>query len=226
MKRSQIAERMYKLFRHPLIISLCSGLIVVLVGSFIAYQFNKGNLESQMQLELYKDLIHQQSEFVDHISRDIYSRVYKLSSYYDNLKSGNREKSAESWLEYKKEVVEYNEELMFYLINLDRYFPEKEYNIGRYAVASALFKDYLNYSFKQILLKDIQPRFVKIHKFLNTLVKNDFMVSNLDGQNLNNLGKEVDSLYKRVYEFNVALSAASSYYKISAKTKLLKENFK
>jgi len=213
------------LLRHPLAVSLCSGLIIAIVGTFIAHQFNKDNLEKQMQLELYKDLIHQQSEFVDHLSRDIYSRVYKLSSYYENLKSEDKEKAKEFWLKYRDESVACNEELMLYLINLDRYFPEKEFNIGKYAIAKELFKDHLDYSFKQVLLKDIQPRFVKIHKVLCDLNKSDSIENKLDSEQLDSLGKEIDALYKRVYEFNVALSIASEYYKISTKTKLIKDNF-
>ncbi len=206
-------------FKHPLVLSLCSGLIVGIVGTYLTDQFTQKNLEKQMQLELYKDLIHQQGEFVDHLTKDIYCRMYKLHSYFSNLKSNDSKNIEESFIRYKGERVAWSSELMFYLINLDRHFPKEEFQIGEYIKAKELFKDHLSYSFRQILEKDIQPRFYKINNALNELDKTNT-------KQMDSLSEEINDLYKRVYEFAEALSQASAYYKISAKTRLSKENFK
>ena len=206
-------------FKHPLVLTLCSGLVVGIVGTYLTDQFAQKNLEKQMQLELYKDLIHQQCEFVDRLTTGIYCRMYKLSSYFDNLGNNDSKIIEESFIRYKEERVTWNTELMLYLINLDRYFPKEEFKIEEYVKAKELFKDHLNYSFRQILEKDIQPRFYKINNALNELDKTNT-------KQIDSLSKEIDDLYKRVYEFAEALSQASAYYKISAETRLSKENFK
>lgn len=214
-----------RLLRHPLMISLCSGLIVGIVGTFIAHQFNKDNLEKQMRLELYKDFIHQQGQFVDHLTKDIYSRVYKLSTYFKNLQSGDKVKANEFWGRYREEQVVWSEELRFYLTNLDRYFPKEEFRIGDYIQAKDLFKNHLGRSFRWILEYDIQPRFFKISNTLSDFNRNDSADRKIDNRQLEILDKEIDSLYKRVYEFTEALSKASVCYKISTKEKILKEKF-
>jgi len=214
------------IFKHPLVLTLCSGLIVGVMGTYLSDRFTQKNLEKQMQLELYKDLIHQQSDFVDHITKDIYCRIYKLSAYCSNLKSGDRNRIDESLLRYKEEAVAWSSELMLYLINLDRYFPREEFQIDNYIIAKELFKDHLDYSFRQVLEKDIQPRFYKAHKALTELDRAYSDAKRMNVEQIDDFAKEVDSLYKRVYEFAEGLSKASAYYKISAKTRLLKENFK
>jgi len=220
----RFAIKISRLLRHPLVIAVCSGLIAGIVGTFIAYQFNKDNLEKQMQLELYKDLIHQQSQFVDHLTKDIYTRVYKLSAYFSSLKSGDNEKIKESWLKYREETVAWSGELRFYLTNLDRYFPKEEFYIGDYAPAKELFCKNLDRSFKWILENDIQPRFYNINNTLNDFNRAIF-ARGIEENQMKILEKEIDKLYKRVYEFTEALSRASISYKVSAKTRLLKENF-
>jgi Na+/phosphate symporter len=88
-----------------------------------------------------------------------------------------------------------------------------------------LFKGYLNYSFRQILEKNIQPSFHDIHEVLYDSRMSNSTGKKLDEQQIEALDKEIDNLYKRIYEFNVALSKASSCDKVSAKTKISKRNF-
>ncbi|MFA5224865.1 MAG: hypothetical protein WC431_06825 [Candidatus Omnitrophota bacterium] len=207
---------------HPLVVSICSGLIIGIVGIYLTDHFAQKNLEKQMQLELYRDLIHQQSEFVDHLTKDIYRRIYKLSALASNLKNGNKAGAEEFKLQCKLETIAWSEELMFYLINLDRYFPKDEYRIGKYIIASELFKDCLSYSFRQILEKNIQPSFYSV----NSDIKEMYSTNEEVAAKSEDLHKRIDNLYKRIYEFNEAMSKASMSYKISTKTKLEKNNFK
>jgi hypothetical protein len=215
-----------KFLKHSIFISLFSSIIAALVSSFLTAYFTRQNIYKQSSLDLYKDLIHQQSEFVDHLSKDIQSRLHKLSAYFDSVEYGDKLKANEYWVQYREATMHWSAELKFYLTNLDRYFPHEEYTIGKYIIATDLFKNHLQYSFRQILEQDLQPRFVKINNEFNELNRNEAVYKELDnGKEFEQLKKEIDYLYKRVYEFTEGLSKASTYYKISTKTKLSKENF-
>lgn len=210
-----------KLLRHPLMVSLCSGFIICIVGTYLTIQGAKANLDRQMMLELYKDMIHQQSEFVDHLSKDVCARIYKLRSYFLTIESGSPKEIQESWERYKAETREWNNELKFYCINLDRFFPNDKFQIGGYAVAKDLFKNELSYSFRMVLEKDIQDKFARLNNSLNYI--NSKIVNNQKVPEEQKVlaGRQIDSLYKTIYEFMESLSKASEYYKISTKTRLL-----
>lgn len=203
--------------KHPLVVSLFSGLIVCIIGASLTNYFTRQNLKRQMQLELYKNMIQQQSEFVDHLSKDIYSRMYRLTSYFNNAKGNNRELQ-NYWIEYRQETVEWNKELKLYLINLDRYFPSEEFKINNYILAKEVFKNCSGCSFRQVLENVIQNKFADIQdKYSDSQKPTQEQLLLLD--------KQIDNLIKYVYEFTEGLSRASFYYKINTKNKLLREEF-
>ncbi len=224
MKKEKI-QKLLVFGEHPLIVSLFSGVIVCIVGACLTNYFTQQNLKRQMQLELYKNLIQQQTEFVDHLSKDIYSRMYRLTSYFSILKGKNYQELQNYWNKYQDETAEWNKELKLYLINLDRYFPKEEFKIINYVIAKELFNNYPKYSFRNVLENIIQKRFVEIHKNIFVLDSEYLNGQKPIEEELASLDTKINNLIKYVYEFTEGLSQASFYYKINTKVKLLKESF-
>lgn len=204
-------QELFVMLRHPLVVSLFGGLVVGIVGAFLAAFFAGINLEKQMKLELYKEMITRRGDFVDHLSKDIYDRIYKLSAYCSHLK-GSERAIVQKWeIKYQSATEDWSGELRFYLTNLDRYFPPGEYKIGNYIKAKTLFKGALDFSFKNILLKKIQRRFYEAHRKIKDIGARYLRGQKIDKEELADLEKEIDDLYKRVYEFSEGLSKASGY---------------
>lgn len=211
------------LIRHPLFLIVISGLITVAIGTWLTAFWAQQNLIRQVKLEIYKDRIHQQREFLDNLSKVMYSRLYNLKVYFWNLTDGARKETIlDSWDKYKNETIKWNEALRYNFSNLDRYFPSNEFRIGDFVGGNDLLRNSADKSFRRTFEEIIQRQFIITHrKLIDTRIK----VANnekIPENQLSTIEGEIEILNSLVYEFTEALSKASSYYEIVLGGKLLK----
>lgn len=207
---------------HPLFLVVIGGFITVAIGTWLTAFWAQQNFIRQVKLEIYKDRMHQQSKFVDNLSKDVYSRLYNLKVYFWNLTDGaKKETIVDSWNMYKNETIKWNETLKYNFINLDRYFPPNEFRIGDFVRENDLLRNYADKSFRKTFEEIIQRQFVVTHrKLIDTRIK----VSNnekISEDQLSTIEGEIEILNSLAYEFPEALLKASSDYKILSGGKLL-----
>lgn len=208
---------MRDLLRHPLFIVVVSALLTagigVGVGGWLTFRWNRRNLIKEVKLEIYKKRIDHRAEFVENLSEDIYSRLYHLKNYYWNLRDrARKEILKDSWNHYQKEVMDWNERLKRYYINLSTYFSKDKFKMSDYiGIKDNLYKlAQAKPSFRLILETEIQKKFIVLHNILLDIRHGEETIYSMQKE----LRNRIKKLNSYVYEYTEALSKARESYNI------------
>jgi hypothetical protein len=166
-------------------------IVGALITGVVSYVFNARLIEKEY---FYKAKSERQSLISD-LTEILQKRIYNGEVFLWNLKSDARKTTIlDSWDNYKKITLDWNEKLPNYYFKLDMYFPQSKYMVS----------DHSNYlkvkmSFKDFLQKEMQLQFIPIH---DQLVELKIMVLR-DGKPDQGL---LDELDKNIIRFHAKVN--------------------